>query len=161
MIILLHYPHFHLMAASALYFALSVLALCGIRLLRLIARDIFYNLDHGRLKERPGTSRVVVYGAGLRYGTFRRELVRSSSRNERVIVGLLDDDILLRGLYVGGQRVEGTLDQAKEVLARLRADAVVIACVLTPERLALARKIFAEAGVKVTLWRCEESELTA
>lgn len=155
-IILLHYPHSHLMASSALFFALSALALCGLRLIRHIARDVFYNLDHGRLAERPGTSRVVVYGAGLRYGMFRRELVRSSSRNERVIVGLLDDDILLRGLYVGGQRVEGTLNQAKEVIARLRADAVVIACVLTPERLALARKIFAEAGVKVTIWRCEE-----
>ena len=160
-IILLHYPHTHLMATSALYFALSSLCLCGVRLIRHIARDLFYNLDHGRLAERPGTSRVVVYGAGLRYGMFRRELVRSSSRNERVVVGLLDDDILLRGLYVGGQRVEGTLEQAKEVLARLRADAVVIACVLTPERLAHARTIFSEAGVKVTLWQCEERDLPA
>ncbi len=158
-IILLHYPHRHLVAFSALYFSLSLLALCGIRLLRAIVRDVFYLLDHNRLAERAETSRVIVYGAGLRYRMFRRELVRSSSRNRRMIVGLLDDDILLRGLYVGGQRIEGTLSQAKDVIKRLRADAVVIACVLTPERLALARKTFEEAGVKVTLWKCEEVDV--
>ena len=158
-IVLFHYPHGHLMAFSALFFTQSVLALCGLRLVRPIMRDVFYRLDHDRLAENPATRRVVVYGAGLRYAMFRRELVRSSSRNERIVVGLLDDDILLRGLYVGGQRVEGTLHQAKEVLTRLRADTVVIACVLSPERLALARKIFAEAGVKVSLWRCEEEAL--
>lgn len=158
-VILLHYPHSQLMASSALFFALAVLAVSAVRLLRPVARDLFYQLEHGRLSERPETSRIIVYGAGLRYNMFRRELVRGTSRNQRVIVGLLDDDILLRGLHIGGQRVEGTLNQAKEVVARLRADAVVIACKLTPERLALARKVFAEAGVKVTLWRCEEDVL--
>ena len=71
---------------------------------------------------------------------FRKELVRASTHNNRVIVGLLDDDVLLRGLYVGGIRVHGTLNQAPDVLRKLRADAVVIACVLTPERLAVARR---------------------
>jgi len=156
-IILLHYPHHYLILFSLLYFALSSLALCGLRLLRPILRDYFYYLDHGRLAECPETSRVLVYGAGLRYAMFRRELVRSTSRNERVVVGLLDDDILLRGLYVGGQRVEGTLTEAKEVIARLRVDAVVIACVLDSERLDVARRTFAEAGVKVTVWKCEET----
>ena len=73
-----------------------------------------------------------------------------------MIVGLLDDDALLRGLYIGGQRVHGTLVQAKEVLRRLRADAVVITCILSPERLAAAKQIFAEAGVAVTVWTCGE-----
>ena len=158
-IILFHYPHSGLMAYSALYFALSTLAVGGVRLLRPVLRDFFYALDRGRLSDDPKTSRIVVYGAGLRYNMFRRELVRSSTRNTRVIVGILDDDLLLRGLHIGGQRVYGTLEQAKGVLKELRADSVVIACVLTPERLAVAKKIFAEAGVKVSIWSCEEKEL--
>ena len=157
--ILLHRPHASLLVGSALVFVLSVLALSGVRLLRPVLRDLFYALDSGRLAESPATSRVVVYGAGLRYGLFRRELVRSSSRNARVIVGLIDDDILLRGLCIGGLRVHGTLNQAREILRRLRADAVVVTCVLSPERLAVARKVFAEAGVKVTVWTCEERAL--
>ena len=90
---------------------------------------------------------------------FRKELVRASTHNNRVIVGLLDDDVLLRGLYVGGIRVHGTLNQAPDVLRKLRADAVVIACVLTPERLAVARRTFAAAGVKVSVWSCAERPL--
>ncbi len=158
-IILLNYPHPNVVAFSTLYFSLSVLALSAVRLLRPVLGEFFYLLDRGRLADNPATSRIVVYGAGLRYNMFRRELVRSSSRNARVIVGLLDDDVLLRGLYIGGQRVHGTLEQAKRILKELRADAVVIACVLTPERLAIAKQIFAEAGVKVTLWSCEEKDI--
>ncbi len=157
-LVLFDCPYENLLLFSILYFSLSVFSLSAVRLLRLVIRDFFYSLDRCRLADDPATSRVVVYGAGLRYNMFRRELVRSSSRNKRVIVGLLDDDILLRGLYVGGQRVYGTLSQARRILRDLRADAVVIACILTPERLAIARQIFAEAGVRVTLWQCEEME---
>ena len=74
-------------------------------------------------------------------------------------MGLLDDDILLRGHYIGGIRVFGTLLSAKTAIRALRADTVVIACQLTPARLRLAQKVFAEAGVRVTLWSCEEKEL--
>ena len=158
-LILFHFPHRNLLAFSLLFFALSSLALCGVRLVRPVLRDLFYALDGGRLADDPSASRVVVYGAGLRYAMFRRELVRSASRSRRVVVGLLDDDVLLRGLYIGGQRVHGTLAQAKAVLARLRADAVVIACVLSPERLARARRIFAEAGVRVSVWSWAEEEI--
>ena len=45
------------------------------------------------------------------------------------------------------------------MLKELGADSVVIACVLTPERLAVAKKILAEAGVKVSVWSCEEREV--
>ena len=59
----------------------------------------------------------------------------------------------------GGIRVFGTLSSAKVAIRALRADTVVIACQLMPERLKLARKVFADAGVRVTLWSCEEKEL--
>jgi len=158
-IILFHYPHQYLMAYSGLFFALSFLALGSVRMLRPVLRDVFYSLSHGRLADNPSTSRVVVYGAGLRYRMFRRELVRSSSSNARIVVGLIDDDPYLRGLYIGGRRVHGSLAEAPEILKALRADAVVIACKLEPERLAEAVRVFREAGTKVTVWCCEEKDV--
>ena len=158
-IILMRYPHSHMTAFTALYAQNAFLALVALRFARPILRDLFYALDSARLADDPATSRVLVYGAGLRYSSFRRELVRGASRNSRVIVGLIDDDLLLHGRYIGGIRVFGGLSSTKVAARVLRADTVVIACELTPERLNLARKVFADAGLRVMLWSFEEKEL--
>ena len=92
-----------------------------------------------------------MYGAGLRYRAFRRELVRNTSANERIIVGIIDDDFLLRGQYIGGIRIEGTLSEAPEIINRLNVDSVVIAFVISDERLKVVRKMLAPTGVKVLL----------
>ena len=157
--ILLGYPHSHMTAFTALYAQNAFLALVALRFVRPILRDIFYALDSARLADDPATSRILVYGAGLRYSSFRRELVRGASRNSRVIVGLIDDDLLLHGHYIGGIRVFGGLSSAKVAVRALRADTAVIACQLTPARLELARKVLADAGLRVTLWSFEEKEL--
>ena len=158
-IILMRYPHSHMTAFSALYAQNAFLALVTLRFARPILRDLFYALDSARLADDPATSRILVYGAGLRYSSFRRELVRGATRNSRVIVGLIDDDLLLHGHYIGGIRVFGGLSSTKVAARVLRADTVVIACELTPERLNLARKVFADAGLRVMLWSFEEKEL--
>ena len=159
LIILMGYPHSHMTAFTALYTQNAFLALVTLRFARPILRDLFYMLDSARLADDPATSRILVYGAGLRYSSFRRELVRGASRNSRVIVGLIDDDHLLHGHYIGGIRVFGGLSSAKVAVRALRADTAVIACQLTPERLELARKTFADAGLRVLLWSFEEKEL--
>ena len=158
-IILMGYPHSHMTAFTALYAQNAFLALVALRFARPILRDLFYALDSARLADDPATSRILVYGAGLRYSSFRRELVRGASRNSRVIVGLIDDDLLLHGHYIGGIRVFGGLSSAKVAARVLRADTVVIACQLTSERLKLARKALADAGLRVMLWSFEEKEL--
>ena len=157
--ILMGYPHSHMTAFTALYAQNAFLALVTLRFARPILRDLFYALDSARLADDPATSRILVYGAGLRYSSFRRELVRGASRNSRVIVGLIDDDLLLHGHYIGGIRVFGGLSSAKVAARVLRADTVVIACQLTSERLKLAQKAFADAGLRVILWSFEEKEL--
>ncbi|MCR5414412.1 MAG: hypothetical protein K6F50_06765 [Kiritimatiellae bacterium] len=146
---------------SATFGIASLLAIAGVRLFRPLVRDVFYALDCSRLKGRKDVSRVLVYGAGLRYRTFRRELVRTTSANTRIIVGLLDDDILMRGEYIGGIRIEGTLAEAPEIINRLNADAVVVACEVKPEWLKIVRKTLEPTGVKVTLFTFGETEVTA
>ncbi len=152
-------PHSHYVSLTFLYSTLAFVGLLAVRMIRPTLRDLFYALDSSRLQSMPDVSRVLVYGAGLRYRSFRRELVRGASANKRIIVGMIDDDVLLRGKYIGGIKVHGTLEQAPQIIKELNVDAVVIACVLTPARMKVARKTLAPCGVKVTQWVHEERGL--
>jgi len=148
-----------LVGATLLYCLLSFVALAFVRLVRQLVRDVFYSLDCSRLKGRKDVSRVLVYGSGLRYRAFRRELVRSAAANDRIIVGLLDDDLLLRGQYIGGIRVLGTLLEAPDIVNRVNADAVVVACEISDDWLKIVRETLAPTGVRVTHFNFTEKEI--
>ena len=152
-------PNMRLEAMTLAYAAVSFIALSSARVLRGVVRDLFYAIDCSRLRNRRDVSRVLVYGAGLRYRTFRRELVRSASANDRIIVGILDDDLCLRGRYIGGIRVLGTINQAPEFINSLNADAVVVACEISDEWMRVVRRILAPTGVKVTVFSFAEREI--
>ena len=145
--------------ATLVYFLVSFLLIAAARLARPVVRDVFYSLDCSRLKGRKDVSRVLVYGAGLRYRAYRRELVRTTSANDRMIVGLMDDDILLRGQYVGGIKVYGTLLEAPEIINRLNVDSVVVACEVTDAWLKVVKETLGPTGVKVTHFKFEEKEI--
>ena len=152
-------PTMRLKAMTLAYASVSFVALASARVLRSVVRDLFYAIDCSRLKNRRDVSRVLVYGAGLRYRTFRRELVRSASANDRIIVGLLDDDLCLRGRYIGGIKVFGTINQAPEIINSLNADAVVIACEVTEEWMRVVRRVLEPTGVRVTVFSFSEREV--
>ena len=139
-----------LFAFASGYALLTFVGTLSVRVVRMLARDFFYALDCGRLVARKDVSRVLVYGSGLRYRAFRRELVRRTAENNRIIVGIVDDDILLRGHYIGGLRVWGTLAQAPDIINRLNADTFVVACELSDERLNVVRRLLAPTGVAIT-----------
>lgn len=157
--VLFDFPHTHLAVFSVLYASIVACGVCAIRNIRPALRDLFYALSTNRLLHAKNASRIAVYGAGLRYRMFRRELVRSADSNTRVIVALIDDDILLRNHFIGGIKVAGTLDQARSIIEKYRIESVVITCKLSPHRLALAKEFLASLGVKTSIWYCEEKEL--
>ena len=148
-----------IIGATLLYPLLCYVFLSTVRIFRPLVRGVFYTLDCSRLKARKDVSRILVYGAGLRYRSFRRELVRRTSANDRIVVGLLDDDILLRGQYIGGAKVLGTLMEAPEIVNRVNADAVVIACEVTDDWLKVIRETLAPTGVKITHFNFTEKEI--
>lgn len=148
-----------LRAMTLLYATASAVALVIIRMTRGLVRDLFYTLDCNKLKGRKDVSRVLVYGCGLRYRAFRRELVRRTSVNDRIIVGLLDDDILMRGQFIGGVRILGTLAQAPDIINELNVDAVVIACEVRPEWMKIIRQTLEPTGVKLTHFTFKEEPL--
>ncbi len=148
-----------LKALTLFYAALSTIGVVLTRTVRNVVRDLFYAIDCGRLVGRKDVSRILVYGCGLRYRTFRRELVRTASENTRIIVGLLDDNLLIRGQYIGGVKVLGTLLEAREIINRVNADAVVVACEVTPEWMKIVRQTLAPTGVKITHFSFSETEV--
>ena len=154
-----HIATSEIFGAILVNFLLSFVLIAMARLARPVVRDLFYALDCSRLRGRKDVSRVLIYGAGLRYRSFRRELVRRTTANNRIIVGLLDDDVLMRGQYIGGIKVYGTLMEAPEIINELNADAVVVACEVSDQWLNVIRKTLAPTGVKITHFNFIEKEI--
>jgi len=146
-------------AVTFAYAVASFVALLTVRSLRGLVRDLFYAIDCSRLRGRGDVSRMLVYGSGLRYRAFRRELVRTTSANDRMIVGLIDDDVYLRGRYIGGIKVMGTINEAASIIAATKADAVVIACEFSNEWLTVVKKILEPTGVRVSWFSFSETEV--
>lgn len=151
--------NYQLKAMTVMYPLLSFIALSLLRNLRMILRDSFYNLDRSRLRKNGAASRVLVYGSGLRYRAFRRELVRTVSENDRIIVGIIDDNLLLRGQYVGGVKIYGPLNMLESIIEKTKAEALVIACDLSPERLKIVSKKLALTNLKVSRFYLNEKQL--
>lgn len=159
--IIYYIPNFDerdLTEVTVLFAVTGFIGLMGIRFFRAIVRDIFYAIDCSRLRGRKDVSRILVYGAGLRYKAFRRELVRTTAANDRMIVGIVDDNILLRGKYIGGIKIYGTINEIAEIVNITNADSLVIACKVTDEWRTVLKKLLAPIGVKVTEFVLEEVE---
>lgn len=148
---------FQIKAMTLAYAVVAFTALLVLRAFRGLVRDVFYAADRSRLVARKDVSRILVYGAGLRYQAFRRELVRTTAANDRMIVGLLDDNVYLSGRYIGGIRVYGTINDAPSVIRALNADAVVVACRVSDDWLKVVREILRPTGVKLTLFTFSET----
>ena len=148
-----------LKAITLFYAMLSTVGIVMTRTIRNVVRDLFYAIDCGRLIGRKDVSRILVYGSGLRYRTFRRELVRTTAANTRIIVGLIDDNLLIRGQYIGGVKVLGTLMEAREIINKVNADTVVVACEISPEWMKIVRQTLAPTGVKITYFTFSETEV--
>ena len=146
-------------AVTLVYAVASFVVLLAVRSVRGLVCDLFYAIDCTRLRGRTDVSRILVYGSGLRYRAFRRELVRTTAANDRMIVGLIDDDVCLRGRYIGGIKVMGTINEAPSVIAETGADAVVIACDFPDEWLRVVCKILEPTGVKVSRFAFSETSV--
>lgn len=161
-VVIYYIPRFHTgnpIGSVLIFFLLTAVFLVSIRFLRAFIRDTLYALDCASLKSRKDVSRVLVYGAGLRYKAFRRELVRRSTTNDRIIVGIIDDDITLRGKYIGGIKIMGTLSEAPEIINEVNADQVVIACEVDEEWLGVIKDMLKNSKVKVTHFNFNEKEI--
>jgi FlaA1/EpsC-like NDP-sugar epimerase len=148
-------------ALSFVYALGACVLLGGLRFLRSAARDVFYMIDCARMNRRRNVSRVVVYGGGIRFQSFRRELVRRAYSSDRIIVGIVDDNPSLAGKYIGEVKVYGGIDRIEATVRKLKADAVVVACAPDDGVVSRLRETLAPTGVKLTVFGFSEREATA
>ena len=144
---------------TVVYTFFAALALAAVRVWRESMIGVLGLLSRHVLLDKPDTKRVLVYGGGMTLRSFLRERIERDPNLDRIILGVLDDDPGLRGRMVAGFEVFGSGDDLERVVAEHRIHAVVITCVMTPERLAEIVDRFKKVGVKVTIWRSEEAEL--
>ncbi len=147
-------------ALFALHFAtFSVFPLAGIRLLRDSAQGAMQALERRMLLEKPTTRRFLAYGGGLRFRSYLRELAAQSGRNDRVIIGVIDDDLQFKGRVIAGHTVFGDRADLCAVVDEHRIDGVIITCLLSSEKQAEVVASLKAKGVLVSVWACEEQLL--
>lgn len=154
-----HEPN--LVCFAVLFCTLSVFPLVGLRLWRDSVRGVMQALERRILLEKPETRRILAYGGGLRFRSYLRELTERSGQNDRVIMGIIDDDINLKGRIIAGHTVLGEFTEIETWIARHRIDGVIITCLMEPEKQACVAKALEAVGVLVTVWACEEQVLSS
>lgn len=80
----------------------------------------------GEVCDINGKCPALIVGAGQAGSLLLKEIDRMP-RSPYRILGLVDDDPAKQGRYLHGVRVEGTVDQLREIVARLAVEEVIIA----------------------------------
>ena len=145
--------------AAFLYLILAQMLTIGLRLVSETFRESIAVVERWMLLDRSDATRLLVCGGGERFRLFLRERRTQTGHNTRVVVGVLDDDINLRGRLVMGYPVLGTFDELPDMVARHRIGAVIVTASLPDERrnalVALAR----QGGVPLLEWSHVECKL--
>lgn len=139
-----------------LFGMVAVIPIAGLRLVRDSVHGVMHAMERRLLMDKEGVSRCLVYGGGLRFRAFLRELMERTGMNNRVIVGIVDDDLNLKGRIISGYVVLGPGRELAELVRKWKVDTLIITCVM-PQ--AEREKLIASAlalGLRVTLWACEE-----
>lgn len=139
-----------------LFGMVAVIPIAGIRLVRDSVHGVMHAMERRLLMDKEGVSRCLVYGGGLRFRAFLRELMERTGMNNRVIVGIVDDDLNLKGRIISGYVVLGPGRELAELVRKWKVDTLIITCVMPQDG---REKLVASAlalGLRVTLWACEE-----
>jgi UDP-N-acetylmuramyl pentapeptide phosphotransferase/UDP-N-acetylglucosamine-1-phosphate transferase len=141
-------------------FSLASFALLFLlRTIRHLIRDVFYRINHQKISKRSDTVRMLVYGVGLRALAFRRELVRNTLNNNRIVVGIIDDSIAQKGFYIGKTPVFGDFDDIEEIVQRTKASMLVIACTMPEEKIQHVKSVCQKLGLAVSIFKYKEQNI--
>ena len=144
---------------ALLFGALSIFPLAGVRLWRDSLQGVMQALERRVLIDKLDTERIFIYGGGLRFRSFMREMTIRSGKNNRVILGIIDDDLHLKGRIIAGYTVLGGLHDLPELISKWHADALVITCLLDPKKQKRVAEKVESLGLLVSVWQCEEKQL--
>ncbi len=128
--------------------------LLGMRMLSSFLRDYVGLLSERRQNDLP--TRTIVFGCGGRFALFMYEHNRNRDNLQRRIVGLLDDDLLLRDRHIAGFKVLGPLEFLPLIAGKTGANEILVTPALSAERLRDVCRIAAQVNCRVTLFEVGE-----
>jgi UDP-N-acetylmuramyl pentapeptide phosphotransferase/UDP-N-acetylglucosamine-1-phosphate transferase len=146
---------------TLLFAAFSVFPIVGFRIWRDSVSGIMQVLERRMLLDKADTTRVFVYGGGVRFRSYMREMAVKSGHNDHAILGIIDDDIHLKGRIIAGYTVLGGIQDLRDLVLKWRVDGLVITCVLSPEKRSEVLRLCESMGVLVSLFECVERPLEA
>jgi hypothetical protein len=125
---------------------------------RCVEEGVFYFKSTGDV----GTNceRALLYGAGGRCQLFLKErgFHDSSSADQRVIVGLIDDEPALHFKWVYGHVVLGGARDLPQLIPRHRITGLIITTALRPDSLLAVQEMASQHGLSLSEW-CFESRV--
>lgn len=142
------------------FMTLAILPLSGIRVWQDSIRGIMQILESRVLLERPGTLRFLAYGGGPRFRCYLRELTERTGQNDRVIIGLIDDEPNLKGRIIAGVKVLCGEHEIKQCIDEYRIDGVIITCLMSYEKQSQIAKELEKQGILVSVWNYTEDVLS-
>ena len=144
---------------SLVYAAFCLLPLMGLRLAVESLQGIMQTLKRHVLLQNEKVTRLLIYGAGIRFRNYMREQIPRLAVADSVIIGIIDDDLLFSGRVIYGYDVLGGLDDIPAICNKHKVNRIVITCVLPPERQAALLRMAREHGFDVSLWVNEERKV--
>ncbi len=140
---------------TAVYLAISTMPIMIIRIGRLLVANFMASSENLQLERDKAARRYVAYGAGERFAMLDAAMHGSLLGTRRgLIVALIDDNALLRGRLVHGQKVLGGIRDIDEIAKTYKPDTILITAVLEPEHRELAMDAARRLGLSVVEWRC-------
>jgi UDP-N-acetylmuramyl pentapeptide phosphotransferase/UDP-N-acetylglucosamine-1-phosphate transferase len=149
----------NLIRFTILFASLAVIPVVGMRLLRDSFHGVMQIVERRVLLEKPGTARALAYGGGVRFRSLLRMMSEHPGKNERVILGVIDDDIHLKGRIIAGHVVLGSGEDLEELAREWKIDSLIITSLLAPDKQAKIVKRATALGLRVSVWVCEERSL--
>lgn len=141
--------------SPVLLYCLFLFALLpGVRLARTALNDVFAWIEGLRLKDSKESCRVLVYGGGGRFRSYLRSLGKNSGENKEWVIGLVDEDINLRGTIVCGHTVLGTLSDLRTILHWKSPHRIVFCADPSPTARQIVLQLANRHDIPVYEYRC-------
>jgi UDP-GlcNAc:undecaprenyl-phosphate GlcNAc-1-phosphate transferase len=144
---------------SILMFMCAFFPLTGMRVIRECLASFMHVIERFVIRDKEDTERVLVYGGGVKFSLYLKNIIAKAGNNKMFIVGLVDDDIHLKGRVISGYRVLGGAEHIMEIAKKYRAARVLITCDMSEDKIEQMAKEFEGSDIKLSVWRCSEEIL--